>query len=378
MNFLKNDHHFFEGFELIRTLKRISPLMKTKNTSKIFGKKNEFQNKYRQEINDIISGIEYLDTLMQNGGKPKSPQKDPAYDLKCEMTEEDKRKLMFQKPITLIKRQTNYCRTKKPMKSPIKSKKNIKKDENRSLNNSADLSPQIEKVQQPKRETKTSHNFDATKSPKSQASHETPKTISKHCTEHQFNNPIIQDNPLKENHPEKSSRLSAHPQIKNDHIQVNSEIHNNQTEPELSDSSKDIIKTQIADQSNDSYNQSSDYQSYMSFYFDRSFNNYKISEENEDQDEEESSESFDYQEMQTQITIENATRSISSNRFSMISSSIVETQVDFSSDCSESEDDEFHNDFFIQENVSPTPKPQIPNNYGCFISSGAIESFSDS
>lgn len=88
---------------------------------------NKFQNKYRDEIKELISGTEYLDQFINN--KYKKPTTETRNENSPRnfnsMTPEAKRKLMFQRPVTLIKRQTKYYSNH--AKTPTKSAKNDEK-----------------------------------------------------------------------------------------------------------------------------------------------------------------------------------------------------------------------------------------------------------
>ncbi|OHT08573.1 hypothetical protein TRFO_22829 [Tritrichomonas foetus] len=341
---------------------------------------NDFQNKYRKEISDLISGTDYLDQILPNHHiDPKETHRDENISKNIErLTPDAKRRLMFQKPVTLVKRQANYYIAKKHNRIANNSPRTqrAQKNEWNEIAHPANKRGLVTKNNENSQQNSHYNDFNyedenqhfVSESLYSEDEYIFEAPISdKHDDVAEEEEIIEKDEETIENEEETIEKDEE--TIENENSgRESSEHEENYANEIFYESASDENVSAEYNQSNDAYQ---NFQQYTKYLFNQ--NELESSDGSEDEPIQTNKRN---QESKSKNNNQKEETDQRNNMFKMISSDaidMIEAEVDFSSDSSS--EFELNSQFFTQEKtVDNRRKSLLGEN---FISSGAIESFSD-
>lgn len=322
--------------------------------------KNDFHNQYRNEIKELISGTEYLDQIRSNGriGTKENKKDENKIQNFNSLTPEAKRKLMFQKPISLVKRQNKYY------SNHVKqSNQNIKSNENQKEFSDSNTISQEFNSEVP------------------QFSPRTPTEKANLPKQMFTKTPPVNSDRLRFFLNQKQVQPSEIPKFNYD-IQLDDQETDSNTfesEDKIDNNHFTIQKSDLDEDNLVKPNQSDCIKN-------KGFNYFQTTFDPEDQSDVDESEEFSSENKEDSVKEDSNSGSVhfkdnkdyfmhNTNTVKMISSDAIEAEVNFTSDSSS--ESEFQTQFFVQEKVVQPNNVSTIKSCEKFISSGAIESLSD-
>ena len=346
----------------------------------------DFQNKYRKEINEIISGTEYLNQMIpKNRNSVKEIKKD-NYNLN-KLTPQAKRELMFQKPVTMVKRQSNYYIAKKNTlkhSTTLKNNENneILENEKNNIQENEDISYKLEQEKknynQKLKQIEKIHQNKKSNNVKKQESISPKSSVKQSFKVKRVKETIHKKSPNTVTH-RKAKKITSIPNPVNE-IDSENNIIDNYYEYENNDHSESDFEFQekaINNNEND-HNQThqeecDDIKSNTTSKHVKIKNSASKETINNDLKEPYTPSEFHNEEEDSHSSSYNIYNTNYNNSVKMVSSDAIDMEVDFSSDSSSGYD--LQSQFFVQEPVDNSRRSFGGSEN--FISSGAIESLSD-